>query len=287
MSQVEDLFLLDSEGLERSQLLTVFRAQKCFDKNLREGIVGVLLVERRLYVRSELLGLLLKLVDRDLAYEEREVFRGGVIIHSDMSLVGPLKLFFLSDIILFAAWLLGVLAAITLRPSLLRVDLANETGVVSKQFLSFYFVDSIDGDVGSLVLESTMDVDIRVHNPTGVTEALDGLKLIPLRRFCVVYFEGNVFSYLVGTSSDDHHEGANEKSRVLVARSGSLTIDLVRGFDPVPTAITMSTEAPSITEGSLIGSASTEGYHHACSSSSVTESSGVVDSHGRAFLSAV
>jgi hypothetical protein len=124
--------------------------------------------------------------------------------------------------------------------------------VVSKQFLGIYSVDSIDRDVGGLMLKSTMDVNVRIHYPTGVAEALDGLEFVPLGRLCIIDFESNVFAYLISASSDYHHEGANKKGRVLITRGRCLSVGLVGCFNPVPTAITMSTKTPSITERSLI-----------------------------------
>ena len=66
----------------------------------------VLLVERGLHVRSQLLGLFLQLINRNLAYEHGEIFRGRLhgdltrlVVHSDVSLISQLEFFFISNVI--------------------------------------------------------------------------------------------------------------------------------------------------------------------------------------------
>ena len=89
------------------------------------------------------------------------------------------------------------------------------------------------------MLEPTVDVDAGVYAPDSVSESLDGLELVPLRGLCVVHLESNILAYLVGSSTDDHHEWAEEQGRVLVAGSRSLA-RFVGGLDPVPSAVAMA-----------------------------------------------
>jgi len=53
---------------------------------------------------------------------------------------------------------------------------------------------------------------------------------------------------------------------------------LVRSLNPVPTAISVSTKTPSVTQTGLISSTSTKADHHARGTTSLTESCRMVDS---------
>lgn len=191
-----------------------------------------------------------------------------------MGLVGQFKFFFFSDIINVVTFGFRVALALNICTLLANfgVDFTSKVMVVGEELLRVYLGDGIDWDVRSFMLESSMDVNILIHHPTGVTETLDGLELKPLRRLGIIYFKGDIFTDLVSTSSNDHHEGAKEQSRVLIARSGHLT-SLVGSFNPIPAAIAMSAETPSVVEGGLVSSTPSEYYHHSCGSSSLTESS--------------
>jgi hypothetical protein len=128
-----------------------------------------------------------------------------------MGLVCQFEFFFLSDIINIVGLAFTVAhLALSIGTLLVnfRVDFLSKVRVVGEELLRVYLGDGIDWDVRSLMLEPSMDVDILIHHPTGVTEALDGLELKPFRRLGVVYFKGDIFTDLVSTSSNDHHEGA-------------------------------------------------------------------------------
>jgi len=169
---------------------------------------------------------------------------------------------------------------------LLGVDLRLKVGMVSEKFLTVNLRDGVDGDVGSFVLEATVHVDVGVNGPARVTETLDCLELVPLGGFGVVNFESDVFTDLVSTSTDDDHKRTEEQSGVLVARSRNLT-SLVRGLHPVPAAVTMATKSPSVSETALVGSATTEAYHHAGGTASLAEGSRVVHSRRRRIFTAI
>ena len=80
------LLLLDVEWLHWSdRALTSLRLEQIFDKERIESLVMVLLDKWGLDVGAELFGLLLELVDRDLAHHQREVFH--VCLHLDTVLV--------------------------------------------------------------------------------------------------------------------------------------------------------------------------------------------------------
>ena len=88
------LLLLDVEWLHWSdRALTSLRLEQIFDKERIESLVMVLLDKWGLDVGAELFGLLLELVDRDLAHHQREVFHVRLVLdtvlvnaHGDVSL---------------------------------------------------------------------------------------------------------------------------------------------------------------------------------------------------------
>ena len=94
--------------------------------------------------------------------------------------------------------------------------------MVDEQFAGVNFGYRIDRDIWRLVFKSTMNVHVAVHRPTRMSETLNCLELVPLGGLGVVDFEGDIFSNLVCTSADDHHQGAEEESGMLVARSRHL-----------------------------------------------------------------
>lgn len=66
--QFKDLLLLDSKRLHGLHtLLSLFRLQQILDENRVKRLVRVLLNNSSLHVGSELLGLFLKLVNRNLS----------------------------------------------------------------------------------------------------------------------------------------------------------------------------------------------------------------------------
>ena len=92
--KLKNLLLLYVEWLHWSdRALTSLRLEQIFDKERIESLVMVLLDQWGLDVGAELFGLLLELVDRDLAHHQREVFHVRLVLdtvlvdaHGDVSL---------------------------------------------------------------------------------------------------------------------------------------------------------------------------------------------------------
>lgn len=120
-----------------------------------------------------------------------------------------------------------------------------------------------------------------------MSESLNGIELVPLGGLSVVDLQRNDLAYLVSSSSDNHHQRSQEESRVLVPWDWSVLLTLVWGFDPVPSAVSVATETPSILQAALISGSSSEADHHAGGTSGLAESCRVVDSHLRSFTTAV
>ena len=117
------------------------------------------------------------------------------------------------------------------------------------------------------MLEATMQVDVVVDSPARMAEALHRVELCPLRGFSIVDLERHHLSNLICATTNDHHERAEEESGMLVARDRAFGLTLVRGFDPVPPAVTVSTQAPSIVKARLVGGTASEANHHSSSTS--------------------
>ena len=136
------------------------------------------------------------------------------------------------------------------------------------------------------MLEPTVDVDAGVYAPDSVSESLYGLELVPLRGLCVVHLESNILADLVGSSTYDHHEWAEEQGRVLVAGSRSLT-RFVGCLDPVPSAVAVAAKPPSIAEGGLVGRSSSEANHHAGGTACLTECCAMIDPRRWLFFATI
>ena len=95
------------------------------------------------------------------------------------------------------------------------------------------------------MLETSMDVDASIDRPNGGPETLDSSELVPFRGLGIVHFECNIFSNLICATTDDHHERPKEQRRMLITRGRRLA-SLVRGFDPVPTAISVTAQSPGV-----------------------------------------
>jgi hypothetical protein len=125
-----------------------------------------------------------------------------------MSLVGQLEVFFIPDIVHVLVLLVSSLASLScwFLIGSFRVYFACQVLMIHKQLACVYFSNSIDRDVWRLVFEAAVYIHVAVHAPGGVAEPLDCLEFVPLRGFSVVYFEGDVFTHLIRTATDDHHK---------------------------------------------------------------------------------
>ena len=120
------------------------------------------------------------------------------------------------------------------------------------------------------MFKTAMHVNVGIYAPYCRTEALNGTELVPFGGLSVVDFECDVFSHLIRSTADHHHDGAEEDCRVLVARRGCLT-RLVWRFDPVPTTISVTSKAPRVTKTRLIRGSATKAYHHTSGAARLAE----------------
>ena len=120
------------------------------------------------------------------------------------------------------------------------------------------------------MFKTAMHVNVRIYAPDGRAEALNGTELVPFGGLSVVDFQCYVLTNLVRSTADHHHDGAKEDRGMLVTRCGCLT-RLVRRFDPVPTAISVTSKAPRVTKTRLIRGSATEAYHHTSGAARLAE----------------
>jgi len=167
------------------------------------------------------------------------------------------------------------------------LDLLDQVVMLGKELVGVNLCNGVDGDVGSLMLKAPMDIHIGVHCPARVSESLERVELVPFTGLSVINLQGNHFSYLVGSPSNDHHQWAQEQSSVLIARDGLVPRVFVGSSHPVPPSISMLSESPAIIEAALVSSSPPKDYHHPSGAPCLTEGCRVVDSHGRVFFSTV
>ena len=108
-----------------------------------------------------------------------------------------------------------------------------------------------------------MHEHVLVDCPHAVAEALERVKFAPLARLCLVNLELHIFTHSVGSATQHQHQSSHEDRGVLVSRQRLFHARLVGGFDPVPAAVSVSSETPGVFECRLIGSPATESDHHA------------------------
>jgi len=123
-----------------------------------------------------------------------------------------------------------------------------------------------------------MHVDERIDYPDRMAEPLQAFVLLPLRALGLVNLKLDFFSHRVSAPSEYQHEGAYKGRGMLISSERLLGIGLVRSADPVPPAVSVAAETPSVLEGHLIVASSAENYHHPICRTQRAEGSRVIDS---------
>ena len=91
-----------------------------------------------------------------------------------------------------------------------------------------------------------MHVDEGVDGPHCVSEPLQRSELLPFTRFSLVDLHLDVFTDRVRAAAQYYHQGANEYCGVLVPGQRFFSGGLIGCFDPVPSAVAVSAEAPCV-----------------------------------------
>ena len=93
-----------------------------------------------------------------------------------------------------------------------------------------------------------MHVYLGVNCPDCVPEALQAVKLVPLTAFSFIDFKLNVLAYSISATTDDNHHSSNKDARVLISCKWLRLSVLVWRLDPVPPAISMTSQTPRVFE---------------------------------------
>lgn len=97
-----------------------------------------------------------------------------------------------------------------------------------------------------------MHVNVVVHDPHGVTETLKAVEFLPLGGLSLVHFELDILPNIICAASKNKHECAYKECGVLISSKRLLSAGLIWSLDPVPSAIAMAAQAPSVLEGTLV-----------------------------------
>ena len=138
-------------------------------------------------------------------------------------------------------------------------------------------------DVGCFVLEATVHEDRLVNGPDGVSEPLQRLELPPLRALRLIHLQLDILSHRVRPTAKHYHQRPDENSRMLVSCEGFFSLRLVRGFDPVPPAISVSSQSPRVLQSALVRSSAAKDDHHSSCGSCRAQSCRMVYSNAGLF----
>lgn len=134
------------------------------------------------------------------------------------------------------------------------------------------FHNGASRNIWVVVFEASVHEQVCVNCPNGVSETLQRVEFLPFAAFCFVDFKLKILAYRIRSASQHNHQSADEIRRMLITSNRFLRSCLVRGLDPVPSAISVSAKTPSILERTLISTAATKGYHHTGSGASSAKS---------------
>ena len=62
----------------------------------------------------------------------------------------------------------------------LGLNFGGKPGMIDKELAGINLRDRVDGDIGCLMFETTMDIDVFFNAPNSGTEALNSSELVPL-----------------------------------------------------------------------------------------------------------
>ena len=96
----------------------------------------------------------------------------------------------------------------------------------------------VSGNIGCLLIKSTMYVHIVFDHEADVSETINVRQFVPIWGIGIIDVERHGFAYLVATASDDHEESADEETAMLVTLGG-FGIVAIGGSHPVESSISM------------------------------------------------
>ena len=155
---------------------------------------------------------------------------------------------------------IGSVSVLTLEGILELGEQARMASYVSNQV---QLHNRVGRNVRSLVLETTVHVDgMVVMSPDRMSESLNRVELLPFRVFSLVNFHEHILTNGISSSAKNNHESSDEDGGVLVPGKRLLAVILVRSLDPVPSTVSVSSEAPGIFQCTLVVSPTAKNDHH-------------------------
>jgi len=170
-------------------VLALLWLQERLNEHLAKSVIWVLInLGVILLLRVQLLWLLGKFVDRDLPYNQREIFRLGIDLMwldlrgSDMCLVREFELSFHVVVVLGVLFDALFLILITFFSTFFwRFDFLKKVVVSSKKLLSINFANFTQRNVWNFMLKTTMDINIVARGPARMSESLNRVEFVPFR----------------------------------------------------------------------------------------------------------
>ena len=102
----------------------------------------------------------------------------------------------------------------------------------------------------------------RINCPDRVSKSLKAVELVPLTRLSFVDLELYIFSYSIGSTANYDHHRPDEDTGVLISSKRLFLTNFVGSLDPVPTAISVTAQAPGVFQCGLVSRSSSKGHHH-------------------------
>lgn len=101
-------------------------------------------------------------------------------------------------------------------------------------------------DVRRVELKSSKNEDEVFQNPAAVSEPLDRLVFRPFARFCIINLHRKNFSHIISSASQNDHQASQKQTRMLIPSNRLVFFQFRRSFYPIPSSISMSSQAPGI-----------------------------------------
>lgn len=127
-----------------------------------------------------------------------------------------------------------------------RFYFLNKEVVFAEKLVSINSSNNIDRDIRGLMFKTTMNINIRVNWPTCMSESLKWVEFVPFRWLSIINFKRYYLTYLISATSNNHHKWSKEKSRMLISWSWLFSRGFIWGFNPIPSSVSMSSQAPAI-----------------------------------------
>lgn len=130
-----------------------------------------------------------------------------------------------------------------------------------KNFVQIKFYDRICGDIRSLLIEATVDVDTVLYHEGYMSETVNIRQFVPIRRISIIDIQRHRLSYLVTPTTNNQQKSTHKHTPMLVSLR-RLRIITIRRTHPVKPTISMFPQTPSIIQRRPISTSTPKNDHH-------------------------